>query len=114
MVSLYKQRLQQLGVQVPEVNSTRLKDKLLKELPELEAHKKGRNVLLAFQDDMDFALSASCDYSNAIILAKAAKMLRHHMLGHTSTFHATFNMDSSEDALLQFVGMVEHGADIKT
>ena len=118
MASLYKQRLQQLGVQVPEVNSTRLKDKLLKELPELEAHKKGRDVLLAFQDDVGFALSDSCDYSDAIILAKAAKILRRHMLGHKSTFHGTFNMDSSEDAvppsLLQFVGMVEHGADIKS
>ena len=62
MASLYKQWLQQLGVQVPEVNSTRLKDKLLKELPgaELEAHKKGRDVLLAFQDDVGFALSDSC------------------------------------------------------
>ena len=57
MASLYKQQLQQLGVQVPAVTSTRLKDKLLKELPELEAHKKGRDVLLAFQDDVGVALS---------------------------------------------------------
>ena len=118
MASLYKQRLQQLGVQVPAVTSTRLKDKLLKELPELEAHKKGRDVLLAFQDDVGVALSDSCDYSDAIILAKAAKILRRHMPGHKSTVDGTFNMDSSADAvppsLLQFVGMVEHGADIKS
>ena len=60
----------------------------------------------------------SGDYSDAIILAKAAKILRRHMPGHKSTFDGTFNMDSSEDAvppsLLQFVGMVEHGADIKS
>lgn len=118
MVCLYKQRLQQLGVQSPEVNSTRLKEKLLEELPELEAHKKGRDILLAFQDDVGFALADTCDFSEAIVLAKAAKILRKHMLDHKSTFDGAFCMESLEDtvpsSLLQFVGMVEHGADIKS
>ena len=45
LVSLYQQRLQQLGVKDHNVNSTRLKDKLLGEIPDLEAYKKGRDVL---------------------------------------------------------------------
>jgi len=60
LVDLYKQRLQQLGFEAPNVNSTKLKEKISKELPELEAHKKGRDVLLAFQDDVGLALSESC------------------------------------------------------
>ena len=40
------------------------------------------------------------------------------MLDHKSTFDVALCMDSPEDAvpssLLQFVGMVEHGADIKS
>ena len=48
LASLYKQRLEQLGVVSPDVNSTRVKETLLREMPELEAHQKGRNVLLAF------------------------------------------------------------------
>ncbi|KAI9520651.1 hypothetical protein NQZ68_015570 [Dissostichus eleginoides] len=70
MVKLYRQRLQQLGVEEPEVNSSRLKDKLLAEIPELEAHQQGRDVLLAFQNDVGIALSQASDYSDAIILAE--------------------------------------------
>lgn len=75
MVHLYWQRLEQLGVEAPDVNSTRLKDKLLAELPELEVHKQKRDILLAFQNDVGLALSQASDYSEAIILGKAAKIL---------------------------------------
>jgi len=34
-------------MKTPDVNSTRLKEKLLAEIPELESHKKGRDILLA-------------------------------------------------------------------
>ena len=49
LVSLCKQRLEQLGMKAPDVNSTRLKEKLLAEIPELESHKNERNILLAFK-----------------------------------------------------------------
>jgi len=90
----------------------------LKELPELEAHNKRRDVLLAFQDDVGLALSESCAYCDAIILFKAAKIPRRQMLDRKIVADGTYNMDSTEEAippsLLQFVGMVEHGADIKS
>ena len=73
---LYKQRLVQLGIDTLTVNSTRLKDKLLAEIPELEAHKKGRGVLLAFQKDVALSLSQASEYSEALVMAKAAKILR--------------------------------------
>ena len=118
MVQLYSQRLEQLGVEAPYVNSTRLKEKLLAEIPELAAHKQGKHVLLAFQKDVGLALSQASDYSETIILGKAAKILRRHMLDHKSTFDGTFHEGCIEQAippsLLQFVGMVEHGADIKS
>jgi hypothetical protein len=78
LVSFYKQRLEQLGMKTPDVNSTRLKEKLLAEIPELESHKKGRGILLAFKKGA--ALSQASNYSEAIILAKAAKILRGHMI----------------------------------
>ena len=118
MVQLYKQRLEQLGIKKPDVNSTRLKEKLLAEISELEAHKQGRDVILAFDEDIGLALSQASDYSEAIILAKAAKILRRHMLDHTSKFDGTFHDGCIEEAipssLVQFVGMIEHGADIKS
>ena len=66
LVSLYQQRLQQLGVKDHNVNSTRLKDKLLGEIPELESYKKGRDVLLAFKEDVGTVLSKAINYTEAI------------------------------------------------
>ena len=117
LVNLYQQRLEQLGVEKP-VNATRLKDRLLAEVPELEAHKQGINVLLAFKSDVGSALSQACEYDDAMILGKAAKILRTQMLNHKASFDGTFHEGCIEEAvpssLLQFVGMIEHGADIKS
>ena len=41
---LYTQRLEKLGIDSPSVNKAMLKEKLLMEIPELEAHKKGKKV----------------------------------------------------------------------
>ena len=58
------------------------------------------------------------EYSEAIVLGKAAKILSKHMLDHKSTFDGTFNDSYIEgwipSCLLQFVGMIEHVADIKS
>jgi hypothetical protein len=118
LVTMYYQRLEQLGLDNPQVNATRLKDKLLAEIPELEAHKKGRDVLLAFKDDIGTVLSKFEAYDEAIIITKAAKILRRRMVDHKSSFCGTFNDQCVENSmpsvLLQFVSMIEHGADIKT
>ena len=44
LTTLYKQRLEQLGVESPNVHSTRLKDQLLFHIPKMQAHRKGRDV----------------------------------------------------------------------
>jgi hypothetical protein len=117
LVSLYKQRLEQLGMKTPDVNSTRLKEKLLAEIPEFESH-KGRDILLAFKKDIGAIWSQASNYSAVIILAKAAKILRGHMIDHKSAFTGTFHERYVEYAipstLLQFVCIIEHGADIKS
>ena len=118
IVRLYGQRLEQFGVKASDVNSTRLKNKLFELIPELEAHKQGRDVLLAFQSDIGLALSKAFEYKDLSSLGKAAKIFRRHMLDHKSIFDGTFDDGCVDDAvppsLLQFVGMVEHEADIKS
>ncbi|CAE1246963.1 unnamed protein product [Acanthosepion pharaonis] len=52
LASLYKLRLEQLGLDSPNVHSTRLKEQLLTRIPELVAHKKGRDILLVFKADI--------------------------------------------------------------
>ena len=118
LVSLYKERLEQFGTDIPDVNSTRLKEKLLAEIPALETYKDGRDVYLTFKKDVGPVMSEASTYSDAIILAKAAKILRRHMLDHKCKYegnlHETSVYDSLPPALLQFVCMIEHGADIKS
>ena len=59
----------------------------------------------------------SSSYSDAMVLAKAAKILRKHMVDHKFKFQSNIYensvCDSLPSALLQFVCMIEHGADIE-
>ena len=53
-VKLYKQRLQQMSIETPNVHPTRLKENLLVEMPGLNSHQKGRDILPAFQNDVGY------------------------------------------------------------
>lgn len=118
LVTLYKCRLEQLGVKSPDVNPTRLKQQLLSRIPELEAHRKGRDVLIAFKKDVSSVLSDASKYSEAIHLAKAADIIRKEMLAHKAKFSMNYQEGFGEEAvppaLLQFVCSIEHGVDIRS
>lgn len=85
LTRMYKERLNQFGIQ-QDVHSTRLKERLLEEIPELEAHKSVRDILLAFAKDMVTFLSHATDYSEALILNKAAKILRRQMISQEFSY----------------------------
>ena len=101
LVSLYKQRLEQFGIGSSKSDPypTRLKEKLLAEISELEAHKSGRDILLAFQRDVSIALLQAYSYSEAIIRGKAAKILRRHLFDHDFKFDGRFHEGCVEDAI---------------
>ena len=69
LIRLYEERLNQFGIQ-HDVHSTRLKEIILEEIPELEAHKNGRDILLAFAKDVGSVLSQATDYSVAFYLIR--------------------------------------------
>ena len=53
IAKLYKVRLEQLGVTVSNrIHTTRLKNRLLSELPDLRAYSVGRDILLTFEKDI--------------------------------------------------------------
>jgi len=118
LATLYKRRLEQIGVDSPDVNSTRFKEQLLTRIPDLEAHKKGRDVLLACKEDISSVLSDASKYSEAIHLAKAANIIRKEMLDHKTKFSTEFSEEFGAEAippsLLQFVCSIEHGVDIRS
>ena len=99
LVSLYKRRLEQLGVNSPNIHSTHLKEQLLARIPELEAHKKGRDVIFAFKEDIGPVLHSASQYSDAIHLSNAADILRKEMLQHKTNFSDEFEDGFGEDGL---------------
>jgi len=59
---MYSNRLAQLGVEVSgRVHSTDLKEMLLANVPSLQAHKKRRDIFLAFNYEVATALQQACD-----------------------------------------------------
>ena len=121
LVKLYVDRLQQLKACVPDrVNSTRLKDRLLAQIPALRAQNKGREVFLVYDKDigaaLQFAVGNSND-SNAVHLAKAAQIVRKDMLEKKQNFNGTFisscQKDSVPTSLLALVTMMLEGPNIQ-
>ena len=118
LTMMYKERLEQLGVDLPKVHATRLKEQLLEHIPKLKAYPEGRDIRLAFEGDIASILAHASKYGEAIHFAKAATMIRRDMLNHKSHFSNIRNNTDLEQvvppSLLQFVCMIEHGADIKS
>ncbi|KAJ8394427.1 hypothetical protein AAFF_G00046380 [Aldrovandia affinis] len=80
LVQLYQSRIEQLGVQLDtRVHSTRLKQRLLAQFPDMRAHTKGKDILMAFEEDLGAALAKACELdsdSDAVHLAHAAQIVR--------------------------------------
>ena len=92
LVTLFQSRVVQLGVELPDIHATRLTEKLLFHIPQMRAYSKGRNVLLAYDTDVGYILAHTSKYGEAIQLA--AKYV--------------------PPSRVACVGMIEHGADIKS
>lgn len=120
LVKLYSSRLEHLGVeQHVRPHSTELKNRILAHIPELKAYKEGREVLLAFDSDMGYAIHKFCDEdydSEAICLAKAAKIVRRDMLELRAMFTGSFDQDCQQksvpSSLLALVDMIHNGPNI--
>ena len=62
LVHLYQSRMEQLGVHLDtRVHSTRLKQRLLSQFPDMRAHTKGRDILMAFEEDIGGALDKALE-----------------------------------------------------
>ena len=97
-----------LGAYVPErVNSTRLKRRLLSQLPDLRKYNEGREVKLAFSSDISAALQFAQEYdydAEVIHLAKAATFVRKEIDCHHQAV---------PKSLLALVNMILEGPNIK-
>lgn len=120
MAQLYRSRLQQLGViSETRMHTTRLKQKLLARFPDMRAHSKGRDILLAFDEDVGHAINKACEYDDdddAILLARATQIVRRNMFD-SNPFTGSFNENCQEKSvpplLIALVNMVLEGPNIK-
>ena len=90
LVQLYITWMEQLGFKLDmRLRITRLKQHLLAEFTDIRAQKKGRDVLLAFKDDIGPALAKACEIDSdigAIQHARASKIVCNHMFGEAKPF----------------------------
>ena len=120
LATLYKTRLEQLGtVLTGRVHTTELKNRILRYFPNLEEHKRGRDILLAFNEDVGAALRMACEQdadSDGIHLARAANIVRRDMLKMTTAFSGSFDTlcqeESVPNSLIALVSMILNGPNI--
>ena len=122
MASKYESRLQQLGCSAStRINSTRLKERILSQIPDIEAYKQGRDVFFAFRKDLGLVLQKShdaCD-EDAIHLSKAASIVRKDMLAmkynfDDGSFDRNCQAESVPASLVSLVNMILYGPNIET
>ncbi len=122
LVRMYTKRVELLGTHLRgRVNSTHLKDRILAHFPDLQAHKEGRDILLVFNEDIGPAVMKACEHdadSDAILLARAAKIVRKEIFNLKATFTGTFDnqcqISSVPNSLVALVSMILYGPNIKT
>lgn len=112
--------MEQLGVKLDtRVHTTRLKQCLLAQFTDMQAQKKGRDVLIAFEEDIGTALAKACEFDSdneAIHLARAAKIVRSHMFGKGmpfTGFPAGCQKESVPSLMLALVSMILEGPSIQ-
>lgn len=96
LIKLYSTRLHQLGVEEVQPHSTRFKDRILAQLPNLRAHREGRDILFAFDEDVGPALRKACHKNfddEAVCLARAAKIVRREIFELEASFTGSFDKD---------------------
>ena len=121
LAQLYMSRLEQLRISDATVHTTRLKQRLLAQIPNLRAYKSGRDVLLVYENDVGAAIGKACAFDNdddAIQLARAANIVRRQFfLEKNSKPFTGFPMGCQKESvptqLLALVSMILEGTIIE-
>ena len=121
LTKLYTTRMEQLSIVLEtRVHTTRLKERILAHFPDLQEHRKGRDILLVYREDIGSALAKACQHdidSDAVHLARAAPIIRKDMFQLSQPSNGYFSDKSQEESvpqlLLTVVSMMLEGAGIK-
>ena len=116
---LYKDRLKYLGADedtVKNVNSTRLKDQLLDEIPGLRVQKNRKFIMLTLEEEVGKAMvecSQNTWHDEGIILSKAARIVRRYLFSKDETFDGDLSTKRQKESvplpLLNLVSLIIDG-----
>ncbi|CAG9822112.1 unnamed protein product [Phaedon cochleariae] len=119
--SMYVNRLEELGIN-KQINKTSLKNKLLEHFPEAQEQFDGRHTVTIFNEGMRNMLREALkirDFSeNAVILSKAAAIVRKYIMNHqgfkfSGYFPAECQEDSLPASLKSLVSMILVGSNLQ-
>lgn len=124
LTKMYKMRLMQLlGVDeqhMPDVHTSRLRQRILAYFPYMTASMSGREYFLAYDKAAGEAMLQACkddQDEDALALLRVAKMVRKEMLQHKNTFNGDLDYESQHKSvprsLLAIVNMLLYGANIE-
>ena len=121
LADMYTSRLKQLeAIITGRIHTSRLKERILEMVPDLEEHKQGRDILLALKKDVTMALGKvreDCD-NEAMHLTRAATIVRREMMMIENNFNGPFDQNCQQNSvpksLISLVNMILYGPNIKT
>ena len=120
IVQLYKSRLEQLGGDISQrINATRLKEAVLAQIPDLEAHKSNYEVILSFKTGTGSTLleATKRDHdSEAVVLMQAAEIIRKEIFQTQYRFEGSLldeQYDNNPSSLVALVQMILGGTNIE-
>jgi len=115
LAKLFSSKLEELEVEHGKINTSRLKDRILKAFPDLTAVSQGRDVVLVLKEDIGGMIKQAKEKdSQACHLAKAANIVRKDILKSKNAFNGTFQPDcqkySIPASLKTLITMILKGA----
>ena len=119
--SRYAATMQRYGISSESVHSTRLKEQLLKYVPGLQAVRKGRDILLCFEEDSGDAFFDACirdAEDDGMALARVAGIVRNEMFSNFPDFKGSFDAEYLKSSvplsLAYLVRMLLEGTNVST
>jgi hypothetical protein len=114
--------MEQLGIAMTiRVHTTRLKERIMSNFPDMKSFTKGRDVFLTFDDTIAESLTIASERnsdSEAISLSKTAQIIRRSLFAKSTSLQGTFTSrcqeESVPDALLALIRMILKYLSIKT
>ena len=115
LCDLYQEQIKRHGGKMPEkIHATRFKERLLQNFPDLVAITQGRDVFLAFADDLGNTSIKNNHDADAVHLMHTAKLIRGEMFASCHEFDGTFPKQCQHNAvpktLITLISMLLEGA----